>query len=429
MVTAAARTMVGSVLSGRWRLVQRLGAGGMGEVYAAEPVPGGAKVAIKLLRPEFLGDPLVLARFGEEGRTCTRLVHPNIVRVLECATPEDGPPYIVMDLLEGVPLAAYTLHGERVPAIQAATILQGVLAGLAAAHAQGVLHCDLKPDNIFLVRQLGGTFVVKILDFGIAKVMDAAGGMGNRTRSGMLIGTPAYLSPEQVRSASNVDERADLWSAGVIFYEMLTGRAAFPAATEYARLMAVLSNEPEPIEWIDPALASLAPFLQRALAKDPDQRFPSALEMGRVLAAATSTETLRPAAPEGALVPPGTLARLPQAPSDFGSPADASAERSALGHTTPARAAKASLTDDARIHGQKPGGTLASPKHPPVVEPTPKVTVAAAGGGTLPSKDLPLLTSGVEQATRGIPRPVVLLLVGLSLAAGVLLGWVLAHLT
>ena len=195
---------------------------------------------------------------------------------------EDGSPYIVMELLEGVPLAAYTANGGRVPVARAVPILQGILAGLAAAHAAGVIHRDLKPDNVFLTRDHEGAFVARLLDFGVAKVMDAAGGMGNRTRSGMLLGTPAYMSPEQVKNAKDVDPRADLWSAGVMFYEMLTGRTAFPAPTEFARLTAVLTVEPDAAETIDPALVPLASFLARSLKKDRSERFATALELSLI---------------------------------------------------------------------------------------------------------------------------------------------------
>jgi eukaryotic-like serine/threonine-protein kinase len=427
MATAPARTLVGSVLSGRWRLVRRLGAGGVGEAYAAEHVSNGAPMAIKVLRPEFLSDPLVVARFAEEGRTCTRLIHPNIVRVVECATAEDGAPYLVMDLLEGVPLAAYTHHGERVPIAQAVPILQGILSGLAAAHAQGIVHRDLKPDNVFLVRHPGGTFTIRILDFGIAKVMDAAGGMGSRTRSGVLLGAPAYMSPEQVRGAGDVDQRSDLWSAGVIFYEMITGRVAFPAPTEYARLKAVVSNEPETIERIDPSLAAFGPFVAQALRKNPDHRFPSALEMGRALAAATASDTLRPAAREGPAVPSGTLTRLPQVSSELVFSPDApSSGTSALAHTAPAALSR---SEDASTRRQRPGGTLASPGTPVSAVERPHDVTVAAIGGTLPSKDLPVISSAETSRRRGVPQPVVLLLVAISLAAGVFLGWLLAHST
>src|SRR5260370_15814260 len=127
-----------------------------------------------------------------------------------------------MELLQGVPLGAYMQRGARVPVAQAIPILQGILAGLAAADAIGIVHRDLKPDNVFLTREAGGKFVVKLLDFGIAKVMDVAGGMGSRTRSGILLGTPGYMSPEQAKNARDADPRSDLCSTGVLFYEMAT---------------------------------------------------------------------------------------------------------------------------------------------------------------------------------------------------------------
>ena len=283
MVTAQPSdpSLVGAVLSRRFRLVKLIGSGGMGAVYATDQVVDGRPVAVKILHPEFVQDPEVKSRFLEEARTCQRLIHPNILRVFECAEAEDGTPYIVMELLEGVPLSAYTHNGGRVPLAQAVVIAQGMLAGLAAAHAQGVVHRDLKPENVFLAREAGTQFTIKLLDFGIAKVMDAAGGMGSKTRTGMLLGTPAYMSPEQVKNSKDVDPRSDLWSAGVMIYEMLTGRTAFPAPTEYARLFAVMNNTPEPIERLDPDLASLGAFMLRALDKNRDTRFQSALEMAR----------------------------------------------------------------------------------------------------------------------------------------------------
>jgi serine/threonine-protein kinase len=286
----------------------------MGAVYSAELVDGGQLVAVKILHPQFIGDVQVLQRFLEEGRTCMRLEHPNILRVHECNTAEDGSSYLVMDLLEGVPLSAYTRNGGRVSVAHAVPILLGMLAGLEHAHAKGVVHRDLKPGNVFLAREPEGLFSVKLLDFGIAKVMDIAGGMGNKTKTGMLLGTPAYMSPEQIKSAKDVDGRADLWSAGVMFYEMLTGRTAFPAPTEYARLSAVLQATPEPVEAIDPMLAPLAPFVARALQKDPGARFQTARDMAlAVRAVGTSAPGERrsgaPDPPSRVVVAP--LSRLP----------------------------------------------------------------------------------------------------------------------
>jgi serine/threonine-protein kinase len=416
MVTAdaaAARALTGAVLSRRWRLLQKVGDGGMGEVYAAEPVDGGARVAVKVLRPEFLGEPTVLSRFLEEGSLATRLIHPNIARMLECASAEDGSPYLVMELLEGVPLGAYMQNGARIPLAQAVPILQGILAGLAAAHAQGVVHRDLKPDNVFLTRGPGGTFVVKVLDFGIAKVMDAAGGMGSRTRTGMLLGTPAYMSPEQVKSPRDVDARADLWSAGVMFYEMLTGRTAFPAPTEYARLAAVMTAEPEPIERVDPSLAPIAPFIARTLRKNRDDRFPSALEMARALVAAV---------PHAASsdVQGGALSRLPEVASVLGPQPGGGIPSTSSMRAAAAAQAPGTQTDPG---ARPPGGTLASAAGRHVSDPPPQVVVvppASSVGGTLPSKDLPVIGA---PAARGVAHWLVALLVVAALGAGFMLGW------
>ncbi|HEY1691384.1 MAG TPA: serine/threonine-protein kinase [Polyangiaceae bacterium] len=429
------RSLVGAILSRKWRLVQRLGEGGMGEVYAAEPVEGGGRVAVKILRPEYLNEPTVLSRFLEEATTCMRLIHPNIVRMHECASAEDGTPYIVMELLEGVPLGAYTQNGGRVPVAQAVPILQGILAGLAAAHAQSIVHRDLKPDNVFLTRAAEGTFVVKVLDFGIAKVMDVAGGMGSRTRTGMLLGTPAYMSPEQIKSARDVDQRADLWSAGVMFYEMLTGRVAFPAPTEYARLAAVLASEPEPVERVEPNLAPLAPFLQRALRKNRDERFPTALEMARALALAAPHAAQRADGSVGKITAAEALplSRLPEVPSVFApsvlrTPAPSEALRPPSGPPTPLMPHGTSQPPP-----RAPGGTLASPTPgQQVTDPAPVVMMVGPHtlGETLPSKDLPIIARGGPiggGARIGVPPWAVVLLVFGALFAGFLLGWAAAR--
>lgn len=422
----AQRSLVGAVLSRRYRLTRKIGDGGMGEVYAADALDGSAtqKLAVKILLPEFLGEPTVLSRFLDEARTSQRLIHPNIVRVFECLTAEDGSPYIVMELLEGVPLSAYTQNGGRVPMTQAVPILQGILAGLAAAHAQSIVHRDLKPENVFLTRDAHGQFHVKVLDFGIAKVMDVAGGMGNKTRTGMLLGTPAYMSPEQIKSAKDVDVRADLWSAGVMFYEMLTGRVAFPAPTEYARLAAVLSTLPPPVEVVDPLLAPLAGFMKKALEKDREQRFQSALEMSRALTAATSGADAAAASRVEGL----PLSRLPDVPSLF-----------APSVAQPPMTAAATMPQPApdtmnRIPLKAPGGTLTSPGPASAVsDPQPHVIVVAASGGhaageTLPSKDLPMLPARGSMPPRaGVAPGVVVALVVGALFAGALIGFAVAR--
>jgi serine/threonine-protein kinase len=428
----ASRSLAGAVISRKWRLVQKLGEGGMGEVYAAEPLDGSARVAVKILKTEFLAESQVLARFVEEARTCMRLIHPNIVRMLECGTAEEGSPYLVMELLEGVPLGAYTQNGGRVPPAQAVPILQGILAGLAAAHAQGIVHRDLKPDNVFLTRANDGTFVVKVLDFGIAKVMDEAGGMGTRTRTGMLLGTPAYMSPEQVKDARDVDQRADLWSAGVMFYEMLTGRAAFPAPTAYARLAAVVTVDPEPVERVDPGLAFLSAFVTRALKKNRDERYASALEMARALASAAPGVVARSDGSVGRIAAAAMpLSRLPEVPSLYApsgpGPTQAVQTTAVVGvGTTLSSAFPPTAHADANQRPLSPGGTLASPATPPVAEAVPQVVLVSGQGfglgETLPSKDLPVISKSDERR-RGIGPLAVTLLVLVALVAGFLLGF------
>jgi serine/threonine protein kinase len=286
--------LVGAVLSRRFRLTSLLGQGGMGLVYEADvlaptpPLP--PRVAIKLLRHEHLHDEQVRRRFTEEGRACMRFQHPNVIHVFEVDTAEEGTPYLVMERLEGQPLNVVAPHGHPLEASRAVRIVQGVLAGLAAAHQQGIVHRDLKPENVFV---LPGDNA-KILDFGIAKVMDAAGGIGSRTRTGMLLGTPAFMSPEQARSARDADHRSDLWSVAVMLYEILTGRQTFIAPTEFARLTMILTAEPDAPSSASPALSPYDSFFRRALQKDRAQRFQSADEMSQALAAVANVSPVGP---------------------------------------------------------------------------------------------------------------------------------------
>jgi serine/threonine protein kinase len=286
--------LVGAVLNGRWRLVRLLGEGGMGAVFEADGPPGVGKRAIKLLHQEYVTEELILARFFAEAQATRTLSHPNVAQVLETGTAENGTPYLVMELLQGIPVSNYTDQAQALPTAQAVHIIHGVLQALGAAHGRGIIHRDIKPDNLFLVNDANGSFHVKVLDFGIAKVMDVAGGMGQKTRTGVLLGTPGYMSPEQIKNSKGVDARADLWSAGIIFYELLTGISPFPADNEFARLTSVLTEEVKPIEQQNPHLASWGPFIVRALAKDPNRRFQSADEMAAALLTAARGPSLRP---------------------------------------------------------------------------------------------------------------------------------------
>ncbi|HEX7663237.1 MAG TPA: serine/threonine-protein kinase [Polyangiaceae bacterium] len=383
--------LVGAVVAQRYRLVRLLGAGGMGVVYAAEPVAGGNRVAIKMLLAEFVRDKNIGERFLEEGRTIMRLVHPNVVRVFETGTAEDGTPFIVMELLEGETLGAHTAFPpgtapnpqttRKLSPAEATQITQGVLAAFGAAHSLGIVHRDLKPDNVFLPANAPPN-AAKILDFGVAKVIDAAGGTGTRTRTGMLLGTPGYMSPEQIKNAKAVDHRSDLFSVAVLFYEMLTGGSPFPAANEFAKLVVILNQEAQPIEAVEPTLAQLSPFFRRALAKERDQRFQSAQEMAQALAQATGG--------------PG---------------------RPQLAQTDPMRPEHAHLIQQSMAQAPNPNvpaqnrpATLASNPHAPVSEEAPQVSVV-----------------NPQSERRGIPRGVAVIMVVAALVAGFLLGYAVAQ--
>jgi len=271
---------LGAVLGGRYRLVRVLGEGGLATVYEAEGLQGQGRRAIKLLQPQFQAQRNVVERFYAEARACHALHHPHIARVEEFAYAEDGSPYIVMELLVGQSLDDYLrTHPPMAPAAAGPLLLEA-LAALSVAHAAGIVHRDIKPPNLFIVQAPSGGSMLKVLDFGIAKVMDVAGGMGRKTRTGAVLGTPGYMSAEQLKDAKSCDARSDLWSLGVVFYEMLTHRHPYGDDDQMARAVAILRDPPRPLYETAPHLSAWEPFFQQALARDPNERFQSAEAMG-----------------------------------------------------------------------------------------------------------------------------------------------------
>jgi len=282
-MNSPAERLVGAVLNRRFRLLKLLGEGGMGAVYEADSPEG--KRAIKVLHEEFNKIEEVRRRFFAEAEATQNLRHPNIVSVLESAVAEDGSPYIVMELLQGESLGDRLEGAQQLTADEAWPIMNQVLAALGVAHAARIVHRDLKPDNVFISKDPTGKDFVRLLDFGIAKIMDAAGGMGSKTKTGALIGTAGYMSPEQIKSAKTVDLRADLWAMGTMLYQMLTGALPFRGDDDFTRLTAVIVGTATPIESIAPQHARFSAFFQRAFAKDVNERFQTADEMTRALAA------------------------------------------------------------------------------------------------------------------------------------------------
>ncbi|MBK8173273.1 MAG: protein kinase [Sandaracinaceae bacterium] len=268
--------MIGKVMLGRYRIVKMLGEGGMGRVYLAEQKMGAAtrKVAIKTLHPELSGDPQLVARFNRESETVIELSHPNTIQFYDFGELEDKTLFIVMEFIEGESLASLLQRGP-IEATRADKLLIQICGSLHEAHVRGIVHRDLKPENILLTNRGGQSDFVKVLDFGIAKRSEAEdASKGKLTKQGMVLGTPPYMSPEQF-SGQELDARSDIYSLGIMVYEMLTGRLPFEAKTPWEWATKHLTAAPEALE-NTPAGATVSAVrkaaIMRALAKNRDQR-------------------------------------------------------------------------------------------------------------------------------------------------------------
>lgn len=275
---AASSSLVGSVLGEKYRVVREIGRGGMGVVFEAEHVDLGKRVAIKLMLEKYANDSEALARFQREALAASRIGNGHIIDVSDIGTAPDGRTYVVMELLEGSPLAHEIETGGPMSPRRAIHIMRQVLRAVGAAHAKSIVHRDLKPDNIFLVTKDDQRDFVKLLDFGISKVMDPDLQVAatKLTTTGVVIGTPLYMAPEQAMG-SEVDHRADIYACGVILYEMLAGRPPFDGATYAVLVSKLLTQDPAPLASVRPGLpAALVAAVHRALDKEPEGRFGTA---------------------------------------------------------------------------------------------------------------------------------------------------------
>ena len=282
------RDILGRTIGGKYRVRSVLGEGGMGAVYEAENLPLGRIVAVKVLHPGQARKKVAVKRFHQEARAAGAIGHPNICEVYDLGTLDDGSPYLVMERLVGETLADRIVSEGALPFDDVIDVLTQVLSGLVAAHEKQIVHRDIKPENIFLTKRVGCPPVAKLLDFGVSKMIGPV--MNERdedldlTRTGMVMGTPFYMSPEQARGDRNLDARVDLYACGIILYEMLTGKRPFIAPNYNALLIQILQNTPRPARELRPALPhGFDEVLDKALARKRDDRFQSAAAFQREL--------------------------------------------------------------------------------------------------------------------------------------------------
>ncbi len=286
---ASRRVLIGQTVDGKYKVRAVLGEGGMGAVFEAEHSAIGRVVAMKVLHPAQATKKVAVKRFHQEARAAGGIGHPNICEVFDFGTLSDGSPYLVMERLKGETLAARIQHEGGLPFLEVIDAVIQVLSGLQAAHDRGILHRDIKPENVFLAERPGYPPIAKLLDFGVSQVVPGAAtewdDETDLTKTGMVMGTPYYMSPEQARGDRNLDGRVDVYACGVMLYEALTGQRPYVAKNYNSLLVQILhGNAASPRTLRASIPASLEAAVMKAMAKNRDDRFQSAAEFSRALA-------------------------------------------------------------------------------------------------------------------------------------------------
>ncbi len=293
---------VGTQLHGKYLLERLLGKGGFGAVFAGLHLKTQRPVAVKILLPHQAKDGTIVRRFFKEAEAAGSLAHKHIVDVLDCDEDEDDTAYMVLELLRGEPLSGRLRAQSTLSVAETACLLLPIIDALQTAHDARIIHLDLKPDNIFLAKEADGVLVPKLLDFGIAKVAPKAG--ATLTKSGLTMGTPYYMSPEQIRGRDHVGPAADQWSMGVILFRCLSGRRLYDGPDHNAVLASILT-EPVPDVSRELGAGPIAELIQRCVRRKPEERFASMAELGDRLAALVERgEAVRAA---GAAAPPARV--------------------------------------------------------------------------------------------------------------------------
>jgi eukaryotic-like serine/threonine-protein kinase len=321
----------GTVLVGKYRVERVIGQGGMGVVVAARHEQLDDRVAIKLMLPAIAENPEAVARFVREARAAAKIKSEHVARVSDVGTLETGEPYMVMEYLEGADLSALLQQHGRLSLEVAADYLLQACEAIAQAHELGIVHRDLKPANLYVINRRDGYPLVKVLDFGISKITTAAVD-SSMTRTSALMGSPLYMSPEQMNSARDVDRRTDVWSLGVILYELLTGQPPFNGETLPQVCAQILTGPTPNVRERNPALSeAIQAVVARCLERDPSRRFPNVEELAAALA---------PFAPMGAWKRTSKLGstgdgRAVQAVLSGGLPVPGAGTNAAWGETAP----------------------------------------------------------------------------------------------
>ena len=308
----------GQTLAGKYRIDERISAGGMGAVYRATHVMMEKKVAVKVLHPSLASDDNIVQRFTREARAASRISHPHALNVTDFGESENGVVFLVMEYLRGRTLKELIREEGALPLPRAVEIMRQVAGSLDAAHAEGVVHRDLKSDNIMLEEVGGHQDWAKVLDFGIAKIQEPTGSTDpGLTAPNLVIGTPQYMSPEQCAQSSNIDKRSDIYSLGIILFEMLAGQVPFAGDSATGVMMKQMQDAPPHVREFAPDIpVAVDAVIARALAKEPKDRYDSAGELAGTLARAadmgdavtvpplTQTGEMMPAAPTNEFVAP-----------------------------------------------------------------------------------------------------------------------------
>src|SRR6266513_2993403 len=285
-----ASSLLGEVLDSRYQVQKTLGEGGMSYVYLAREVSTGRDVAIKVLSPKLATDRSSVERLRREAGLAMRLDHPNVCRILRLGESEDGLIYLVMPFLNGELLSDREVKGGPMSLAAGIDVLRQVCAGLHHAHEVQIVHRDLKPENIMLVAEAHGRDRAVVMDFGLAKERRADPAIAKLTATGIILGTPEFMSPEQIRGKP-LDARSDIYALGIVAFEMFTGKLPFQGRNAQEMMIARLRSQPIPIrQYRADVPSAVEKALTKALQTNPDDRFATALEFGDALSGASSSE-------------------------------------------------------------------------------------------------------------------------------------------